>query len=63
MSKKLHLGFYLSPDGKHIIELVQNNRNKYLIDVIGFDGYFVDFFFDLFTPEAMVIFSAWGRLT
>ncbi len=62
MTKKLYLGFYLSPDGKHIIELVQNNKNKYLIDVIGFDGHFVDFFFDIFKCEALVIFSAWSRL-
>lgn len=60
--KKLYEGFYLSPDGLHIVELKQNSPNKHLIDVVGYDGFCVDFWFDVFKPEALIIFGAWERL-
>lgn len=55
-------GFYLSPDGKHIVEIKKSTDSEYFLDVIGYDGEFEDFLFDICLSDFNLIFSAWERL-
>lgn len=63
-------GFYLSPDGKHIIELVENRSWKHGYNVISgeyldLDGetkFIIDDIADMPKECAGIIFSAWERL-
>jgi hypothetical protein len=51
-------GFYLSPDGKKIVELKQH-RSYFFIDVIGLSVKWVDALFDIDKQDAKIIFSCW----
>jgi hypothetical protein len=57
----MKLGFYLSPDGNHIIEIKQS-ESTHFVDIIGFDGEFEDFLFDLSKCCLYIIFSSWELL-
>jgi hypothetical protein len=56
----MKLGFYLSPDGKEIIEL--KKINPAWVDVVGYDGDFVDVLFDISITDCGIIFSTWEFL-
>ena len=65
----MKLGFYLSPDGKEIIELKPEPDTSYFadgdpvwVDVVGYDGEFVDVLFDISFTDCEVIFSTWEFL-
>jgi hypothetical protein len=56
-------GFYLSPDGKHIIQIQKSLDFKYLFDVYGHVGGFDDWIEEFYQDDLEVLFSAWERLT
>ena len=61
-------GFYLSPDGLHIVELEKSDDCDFFKDVIGpcFDsrGNFIapDFLFDISSEDVEFMFSSWELL-
>ena len=57
-------GFYLSPDGKHIVFIQKERGSKYFVEVlagssIGDDVFIVDILFDICSSDLDTIFSAW----
>jgi hypothetical protein len=57
-------GFYLSPCGKHIIEVTKDPINPVfgLYDVCGRPDGFDDFMFDCFVGDLSIILSCWHYL-
>lgn len=57
----MKIGFYLSPCGKHIVQL-QQSSSPYFLYVMGLSDKYPDFLFDIDKNDAEIIFSAWTRL-
>jgi hypothetical protein len=54
-------GFYLSPDGKNIIELVEDRNWRYGFDILACDEY-IDAISNIAKEDADILFSSWERL-
>lgn len=56
-------GFYVSPDGKQVIQLIQSKDWKHGLDIIVLDDSgCIDKIGDLPKEDVHIIFSTWGLL-